>query len=66
MQAYYENISEEQYEDDGTSTLFNKTNLLYKYFHKFKTFLRDSKMVRMLEKIQLKISFKTIIFFCYK
>jgi hypothetical protein len=66
MEDYYEDMSESQYEDDGTSKLFHKTNLLYRYFRALVNLRRDQKMARILEHSQMKLCLRIIYKFALR
>ena len=51
-------MAESQYEDDSVSFYFWKTNLLHRYFASMVENRRICKMVRLLEKLTLKVTFR--------
>jgi hypothetical protein len=53
-------MASEQCEDDGASKFFHKTNLLYRYFQRFKENLRDERMLRVLNAVTLKLAFRAL------
>lgn len=65
MAAYYQAAAENQLEDDGTSKLFHKTNLLCCYFSKLKDHRRNQRMARAISETALRLCFRRLVSFAH-
>jgi hypothetical protein len=57
MEAYYYEIADKQLEDDTTYDMFHKTTIIARTFFSLKNTWRSCKILRLLDKTTLKISF---------
>jgi len=63
MDEYYEDISNNQIEDNRTYDMFHQTTLIAKYFFSLKNAWKSLKLIKLMDKTTLKISFIKLVNF---